>query len=176
MVMDNYYGTNAVELTKASGPLSAHLWRGRATANYCSLVDTRWWLFVSSCTADIGYRTARPIFTKRGPVPFIRDLANHDNDTPRSLATCTGCSRGSSSLVFAGAPMAHLLSCLEMDRRCVWVFRKKSAVLRQIPYRLIPNPIDQNPWAHWRSPMDMMRQGWSTSLFHAAQQWSARSS
>ena len=40
----------------------------------------------------------------------------------------------------------------------------------------IPNPIDQNPWAHWRSPMDMMRQGWSTSLFHAAQQWSTRSS
>src|SRR6266404_9605963 len=40
---------------------------------------------------------------------------------------------------------------------------------------LIPNPIDQNPWAHWRSPMDMMRQGWSTSLFHAAQQWSTRS-
>src|SRR5262245_53884002 len=29
---------------------------------------------------------------------------------------------------------------------------------------VIPNPIDQNPWAHWRSPMDMMRQGWSTSL------------
>ena len=26
---------------------------------------------------------------------------------------------------------------------------------------VIPNPIDQNPWAHWRSPMDMMRQGWS---------------
>jgi len=42
--------------------------------------------------------------------------------------------------------------------------------------RLIPNPNDQNPWAHWRSPMDMMRQGWSTSLFHAAQQWSTRSS
>src|SRR5262249_18962041 len=40
----------------------------------------------------------------------------------------------------------------------------------------LPNPIDQNPWAHWRSPMDMMRQGWSTSLFHAAQQWSTRSS
>src|SRR6516165_2923808 len=43
-------------------------------------------------------------------------------------------------------------------------------------YGLIANPIDQNPWAHWRSPMDMMRQGWSTSLFHAAQQWSTRSS
>ena len=25
--------------------------------------------------------------------------------------------------------------------------------------RLIPVPIDQNPCAHWRSPMDMMRQG-----------------
>ena len=25
--------------------------------------------------------------------------------------------------------------------------------------RIDPNPIDQNPWAHWRSPMDMMRQG-----------------
>ena len=24
---------------------------------------------------------------------------------------------------------------------------------------LIPNPIDQNPCAHWRKPMDMMRQG-----------------
>jgi len=24
---------------------------------------------------------------------------------------------------------------------------------------IIRNPIDQNPWAHWRSPMDMMRQG-----------------
>jgi len=24
---------------------------------------------------------------------------------------------------------------------------------------LIPSPTDQNPWAHWRSPMDMMRQG-----------------
>ena len=21
------------------------------------------------------------------------------------------------------------------------------------------SPIDQNPWVHWRSPMDMMRQG-----------------
>jgi len=30
---------------------------------------------------------------------------------------------------------------------------------RVIARHLIPNPIDQNPWAHWRSPMDMMRQG-----------------
>jgi len=35
---------------------------------------------------------------------------------------------------------------------------------------VIPSPIDQNPCAHWRSPMDMMRQGCSTSLFQAKQQ------
>src|SRR5258707_8980147 len=132
MGMDNYQGTNAVELTKASGPLSAHLRGGRVTANYCSLVDTRWWLLMYSCTADIAYRTARPIFTKRGPVPFIRDLANHDSDMPRSLATCAGCSRGSISFGLAGALMAHLLSCLEMDRRCLRGFRKKSSFNRQI--------------------------------------------
>ena len=34
---------------------------------------------------------------------------------------------------------------LEGNKRTSWV--------------VIPNPIDQNPWAHWRSPMDMMRQG-----------------
>src|SRR3974390_2072103 len=41
---------------------------------------------------------------------------------------------------------------------------------------VIPSPIDQNPWAHWRNPRDMTRHGWSTSLFQASQQWSARSS
>ena len=41
----------------------------------------------------------------------------------------------------------------------------RSLVTPHFPLRLaaarvlIPNPIDQNPWAHWRSPMDMMRQG-----------------
>jgi molybdate transport repressor ModE-like protein len=24
---------------------------------------------------------------------------------------------------------------------------------------IIPSPIDQNRWAHWRNPMDMIRQG-----------------
>ena len=33
--------------------------------------------------------------------------------------------------------------------------------------RLIPRLSDQNPWAQSRSPMDMMRHGWSMSLFHA---------
>ena len=29
---------------------------------------------------------------------------------------------------------------------------------RGVP-RVIPSPIDQNRCAHWRNPMDMMRQG-----------------
>jgi hypothetical protein len=41
--------------------------------------------------------------------------------------------------------------------------------------RVIPTPIDQNPCAQSRKPMDMMVQGWSTSLFQAAQQWSRMS-
>ena len=41
---------------------------------------------------------------------------------------------------------------------------------------LIPKCIDQNSWAHWRRPMDMMRHGCSTSLFQAKQQWSTMSS
>ena len=36
--------------------------------------------------------------------------------------------------------------------------------------RLIPRLTDQNRWAHPRIPMDMMRQGWSMSLFQASQQ------
>jgi hypothetical protein len=35
---------------------------------------------------------------------------------------------------------------------------------------LIPSLVDQNPWAQSRRPRDMMRQGWSVSLFQAAQQ------
>ena len=41
---------------------------------------------------------------------------------------------------------------------------------------LIPSLIDQNRWAHWRNPMDMILQGCSTSLFQASQQWSTISS
>src|SRR5262249_54236258 len=52
----------------------------------------------------------------------------------------------------------------------------EAALARFGEKQLIPVPIDQNPCANWRSPMDMMRQGWSTSLFQALQQWSTRSS
>ncbi len=36
--------------------------------------------------------------------------------------------------------------------------------------------VDQDPWAQLRRPMDMIRQGWSTRLFQASQQWSTTSS
>ena len=37
---------------------------------------------------------------------------------------------------------------------------KAGQVVIQIKaFGLIPVPIDQNPCAHWRSPMDMMHQG-----------------
>ena len=41
---------------------------------------------------------------------------------------------------------------------------------------LIPNPVDQDRWAHSRRPMDMICQGRSISLFQAWQQWSRMSS
>jgi hypothetical protein len=51
------------------------------------------------------------------------------------------------------------------------------ASLRKVLFfALIPNPTDQNPCAQSRSPMDMMVQGCSTSLFQAWQQWSRMSS
>ena len=40
------------------------------------------------------------------------------------------------------------LSAFQFDRR-----------LRTLCRGLIPSPIDQNRCAHWRNPMDMMRQG-----------------
>jgi len=71
----------------------------------------------------------------------------------------------------ADDPEAWLVQSLELSRRQgarAWELRSAidlAAILsdRGQPERartlLIPNPIDQNPWAHWRSPMDMMRQG-----------------
>src|SRR3984893_2400206 len=106
--MDSYYGW----LGQAIYPL--------ATAPtliflYPSAVEVRCRLRMKSRTADRAYRTARPILMKRGPVPLSRDVGNQDDETPSSLATWAECSRGSISLVFAGAFMAHLLSLLEMD-------------------------------------------------------------
>jgi hypothetical protein len=32
-------------------------------------------------------------------------------------------------------------------------------IIAETSKRLIPSAIDQNPCAHWRNPMDMIRQG-----------------
>ena len=61
----------------------------------------------------------------------------------------------------------------EASRDALWDRHKSKLAF---PAGLIPAPFDQNPCAHWRRPMDMILQGWSTSLFHASQQWSTRSS
>ena len=52
-----------------------------------------------------------------------------------------------------------------------WVLKFGPAVARRLR-QLIPRPSDQNLCAQSRSPMDMMRHGWSASLFQASQQWS----
>ncbi len=49
------------------------------------------------------------------------------------------------------------------------------AELRLLP-PYIPTRADQNSCAQSRSPRDMMRHGWSASLFHASQQWATMSS
>ena len=41
---------------------------------------------------------------------------------------------------------------------------------------VIPRPIDQNPRAQVRRPIDLTRQGWSMSSFQASQQWATISS
>jgi hypothetical protein len=37
---------------------------------------------------------------------------------------------------------------------------------------LIPGPADHDLYAQLQTSMDMIRQGWSVSLFQALQQWS----
>jgi hypothetical protein len=46
-----------------------------AIRTYTSAVELRCRLRINSRTADMAYRTARPILMKRGPVPLSRDLA-----------------------------------------------------------------------------------------------------
>src|SRR5262245_49846048 len=58
---------------------------------------------MKSRTADSAYRTARPTFTNRGPVPDNLDFANHAWLTFRSLATSAGWSSGSRVPGFVGA-------------------------------------------------------------------------
>ena len=53
---------------------------------------------------------------------------------------------------------------------------KPSGPVTKQRYRLIPTAPVQNPWAHFRVPMEAMRAGCETRLFQAWQQWSSMSS
>ena len=50
------------------------------------------------------------------------------------------------------------------------LFWKFKSLDRRSSGALIPDRGDQDPCAHWRVPMDLMRSGWSISLFQASQQ------
>ncbi len=51
---------------------------------------------------------------------------------------------------------------------CQWMFEEFRVTIAK--QTLIPRLADQNPCAQSRSPMDMIRHGWSMSLFQAWQQ------
>src|SRR3954470_2843227 len=79
-----------------------------------------------------------------------------------------------------GAPHPHRVRRQQKCVRLTGISGLTRQALRRMFFArsdtLIPAPFDQNPCAHWRRPMDMILQGWSTSLFQASQQWSTRSS
>ena len=59
-------------------------------------------------------------------------------------------------------------------RRCNRSFHTRTdlRLVKGLVRHLIPKLTDQNRYAQSRRPMDMILQGWSTSLFQASQQWS----
>ena len=52
----------------------------------------------------------------------------------------------------------HIVSSACLDKTLFEALRGLDPEAGETP-ELIPSPIDQNPCAHWRNPMDMMRQG-----------------
>ena len=57
---------------------------------------------------------------------------------------------------------------------CQWVFEEFRVIVAK--QTLIPGLLDHDAFAQSRSPRDMIRHGWSTSLFQASQQWSRMAS
>src|SRR6516162_7056287 len=119
-----------------------------------------------------GFQRSRPIVT----IPILSGL--HDRYERICFSGRTGARLAGHILIEAGGA-GRSMAMSRCALAAAWAqpaCLKSFTDLNSEQQPLIPNPIDQFPWAHWRSPMDMMRQGWSTSLFHAAQQWSTRSS
>jgi Schlafen, AlbA_2 len=99
----------------------------------------------------------------------FKTLANADMraaDDRRNLARAlSGFANSSGGLIIWGVEARKNAQGIDCARASAEI-----APVRQ----LIPYPIDQNLYAQSRSPMDMIRHGWSTSLFQASQQWSTR--
>ena len=64
----------------------------------------------------------------------------------------------------------------EVVVRRQWRRRQVLAFFGRLTPCLIPTPIDQPPCAQLRMPIDVIRPGWSVSLFQASQQWATMSS
>jgi putative transposase len=67
-----------------------------------------------------------------------------------------------------GVPVADICRKAGISQATYFNWKKKYEGMQPPEMRrLIPIRVDQNPLAHCRSPMDMMRHGWLWSLFHA---------
>jgi salicylate hydroxylase len=65
-------------------------------------------------------------------------------------------------IAIVGGGVGGLAAALALERRGAEIIVcEQSPALNEIGagLNLIPNPIDQNSCAHWRNPIDMMRQG-----------------
>ena len=100
------------------------------------------------------------------PVP--NDLPGHAADLGGLRARGAGIDRGQ------GEQPAGLAGVLRLARECPQLcgIEIRPERDRRGKPPALPRLADQNRCAHSRSPMDMMRQGCSTSLFQASQQWS----
>jgi len=83
-------------------------------------------------------------------------------------------------LVFCAIAVAGAVEMvLELEQPFAGVLHISPLPMHKMVYglnELIPNPTDQNRCAQSRNPIDMIVQGWSTSLFQAKQQCSRMSS
>ena len=58
-----------------------------------------------------------------------------------------------------GVPRFAFLDFFAMFNLPIQVKQNYATRYHTLAAELIPSPIDQNPCAHWRNPMDMIRQG-----------------
>ena len=127
---------------------------------------------------------ATPVFY-RNPVPldrvrhaakkFVRPrnaaFANHVNSVPLAAVEFNSAARNYPIVFTSGDPIGAVAVLGFEGAQNLFIGEEQQwAEDVYVPAYVILICIDQNPCAQSRSPMDMMRQGCSTSLFQAAQQ------